>query len=308
MTNIFNSYILPISGTDFVRYIAFYSLLAECEIKPQRIYCASGGCLVSYLAMMSSFTKQIEEWDIDANMLMERSTLFKLRGISFLTQGHFYRRPDLSEYVRKSFVQAKMYDAEIISGHYEGRGKKVVISTNFKQSDSSISSEEKERLKKWNVNIEYSPEEQDSVPDYTHSVIRKTSNIPFLLEHDINECLDFGVIAPTPRSLLNNDPNRSIYFSPINIREDKSQSLPGTMFYRMILNDIILLENSFTSKVNYDDLKQAIAFAQTKSRYCLLIYTSSDIIINITSFSKREVVKGIANSKAFAHYVVFYSQ
>lgn len=307
MTTPFTDYILPISGTDFVRYMAFFSILADFDIKPERIYCASGGCLASYIAMMSSFTKQIEQWDINSNMIIEQSSPLKLRTMTYIMSGYLYRRPNMQEYIRKAFVPAKIRDVEIISGYYQTEQKKVVISTNFTEGTSSLSATERQKLQRWNTDLLYGPEDVNELMTHVCSTIQRTSNIPYLLQSDDNNSIDFGVIAPSPRTLLNINPNRSIYFCPINLQEDKNSSLYETIFYRTIINDVITIENQFTSRQDFNDAATALAFALSKSQRALVMYTVSDIVIPITSFSKIDVAFGMRNAKRLMRYIVFYS-
>lgn len=302
---VFTSYVLPISGTDFVRYIAFYSVLAEHGIIPQRIYCASGGCLASYLAMMSSFTKQIEHWDITSTMLIEKTTPFKFRTMTYILNGYLYRRPDLNEFIKEAFIPAKMRDVEIISGYYRSEEKKVVISTNLSEMNSSLSQIDSSRLAKWDIQFTYGPSDMNDLMKYTHDVIRRTSNIPYLLESDDRDSIDFGVIAPSPRLLLNVDPHQSIYFSPIDITADYSTSLMNSIFHRMILNDIIMIENQFDTRKDFDDLIKAFEYIHTKVKYVLIIYTKSDIVIPITNFGKKQIQTSIIHAKSLLRYTVF---
>lgn len=307
-STMFTRYILPISGTDFVRYMAFYSILADFSIRPSQIYCASGGCLASYMAMMSSFTKQIEEWNLSSDMVMEKTTPFKMRLVTYITSGYLYRRPDMYEYLTKSFVPAKMRDAEIISGYYKTEEKKVVITTNMTSTQSSIGTEQRERLNSWHVDFSYAPENINELMAHTCNTIRRTSNIPYLLESDDRGSVDFGVIAPSPVILLNIDPNRSIYFSPIDLECDKSSSLAHSIFYRMIMNEVISIENRFTSKQKFRQITEALQLAYNKSRYALIIFTTADIRIPIDNFNSRMIRESINQTKASINFYVFYDQ
>lgn len=302
----FTKFILPISGTDFVRYMAFYSVLADFGIRPNQIYCASGGCLASYMAMMSSFTKQIEDWNISSDMVMEKTTPFKMRLVTYITSGYLYRRPDMYEYLVKTFVPAKMRDVEIISGYYKTEEKKVVITTNMTSAQSSIGAQQRERLSSWRTDFSYAPENLDELMAHTCNTIRRTSNIPYLLESDDRGSVDFGVIAPSPVVLLNVDPNQSIYFSPIDLDIDKSDSLAHSVFYRMILNEVIGVENRFSSKEKFRRIVDALPFAQSKTRYALVIYTRADIRIPIDNFNSSKVRESIEQTKASIGFYVFY--
>lgn len=302
----FTKFVLPISGTDFVRYMAFYSILSDFGIKPNQIYCASGGCLASYIAMMSSFTKQIEEWNVSSDMVMEKTTPFKMRLVTYITSGYLYRRPDMYEYLTKTFVPAKMRDAEIISGYYKTEERKVVITTNMTSAQSSIGSEQRDRLSSWHIDFSYAPENMDELMRHTCNTIRRTSNIPYLLESDDRGSVDFGVIAPSPVVLLNIDPNRCVYFSPIDLEIDKSHSLAQSIFYRMIMNEVIGIENRFTSKQRFRGINEALQYAYTKSRYALVIFTQADIRIPIDNFNSSKVRESIEQTKASIGFYVFY--
>jgi len=288
--------------------MAFYSILSDFDIKPNQIYCASGGCLASYMAMMSSFTKQIEDWNISSDMVMEKTTPFKMRLVTYITSGYLYRRPDMHEYLVKTFVPAKMRDAEIISGYYKTEERKVVITTNMTSAQSSIGPEQRERLSSWHTDFSYAPENMNELMTHTCNTIRRTSNIPYLLESDDRGSVDFGVIAPSPVVLLNIDPNQSVYFSPIDLEIDKSDSLAHSIFYRMIMNEVIGIENRFSSKQKFGAVADALQFAHSKSRYALIIFTRADIRIPIDNFSAMKVRESIAHAKASIGFYVFYDQ
>lgn len=310
MVDLFDHYVLPISGTDFVRYMAYYSILSEYGFKPKQIYCASGGCLVSYIAMMSNFGKQIESWNIDSDMIIEHSTPFKLSTFTYVMSGYLYRRPEMLTYLERTFVPCKMRDVEIISGYYKSEEKKVIISTNFTAETSSITAQQKSKLSKWRVDITHGPTDVKDMMSYTNDTIRRTTNIPYLLESDDKSSVDFGVIAPTPRILLNIDPSRTIYFSPIDITTDRSYSLPGAIFQRMIVNDIIALENRFQIRTDFNDITAALSLITTKhnsnTRYALVMYTKSSIALPITKFTSTDVRQAIVNAKTNMGYTVYY--
>src|SRR3989344_6753367 len=119
----FETYIMPISGVDFIRYVAFISYLAEYRkangkepFKPKTIYCASGGCLVANIAIMSDFTSAIEGWYVSSDMFIKRSTPFTPRLLTFIMRGFLYHRADVTEHLKSLFAPYKLLGVEVITG------------------------------------------------------------------------------------------------------------------------------------------------------------------------------------------------
>lgn len=324
MVQPFISFILPVSGTDFVRYDACLSILAEYRkskglepLKPQVIYAASGGCLTAYKAMMSSFTSRIENWSISSDMFVDRPTPFTPRLLTFALHGYLYHRTNISEYVRSIFVPALIQDVEIVTGFYEQRNPDT-----YKHTVKIVTNMDKAR----SVFATFVPSCENIIPvfadappvkpdansttevkkawkDYLDSVVtlsidalHKTSNIPFMMEPlGEAEALDYGIVAPSPRVITNGDPNKSIYFSPVDIDRRGELKNYQMIFHQVIMNDIACLRNSFNSCkcfANPDPLRSldaVMSFIDGKVRYCLILYTTAMVDIPIHSFSEKTV-------------------
>ena len=99
-------FIVPVSGIDFIKYISFFTVLEG--IKPRTIVCASGGCMVSYIAMMSSFTTSIRNWKINSEMFMHKKVGYIPRLLNLLLFGALYDRTDITSFAREHFVASKL--------------------------------------------------------------------------------------------------------------------------------------------------------------------------------------------------------
>jgi hypothetical protein len=348
--DLFDSYVMPISGTDFVRYIAMISFLAEHmrrqgldPIKPKVIYAASGGCLAAYIAMMSSFTSRVEEWTFSSEMFIRRPTPFTPRLLTFAIKGYFYHRTDLTEYIKNAFIPCKLQDVEIVTGYYEtiehNTMRSVVkIVSNYPQSRSILTSHESSFMS--NVRVIH-PEENpltkygltpaslgnesvaplrpalkkylDDLTNLISDALHKTTNIPLMME-PLGEslCIDYGVIAPSPRAVTRGDPNRSIYFSPIDPDRIAIIKEGDMIFHQYILNDIFLLTNQFpkTKKFNKTDphasFKETLSFISTLTRYCLVIYSVVETNIPIESFADSMVKDTIKLCKTGLRFMVLH--
>jgi hypothetical protein len=333
---------MPISGTDFVRYIAMISFLAEYRrkrdlepIKPRVIYAASGGCIVAYIAMMSSFTERIEGWTFTSDMFVNRPTPFTPRMLTFSLKGFFYYRTDLTDYIKENFIPCKLQDVEIVTGYYEkieqvDLRSVIKIVTNYPPSQSVLTPQrpipnvqivyprEKPEL---DLGVESSRSELKSYLDSLMSLftdaLHKTSNVPYMMEPlGKSECIDYGIVAPSPRTITNADVNRSIYFSPIDIdRLDVIDDI-DMIFHHYITNDIISIQNQFETSQRFTgwDVEQSFTSAMTLiqklrlcgKRYCLLIYTTANINIPIHSFDGKMVKDGIRSCKLKLRFLVLH--
>jgi hypothetical protein len=335
---------MPISGTDFVRYIAMISFLAEYmkkqgldPIRPKVIYAASGGCLAAYIAMMSSFTSNIEEWSFSSEMFIKRPTPITPRLLTFALRGYLYHRTDLTEYIKEAFIPCKLQDVEIITGYYEpvectSKRSIVKIVSNYPQSLSALTSREPNF--KPNICIVHpeekpaAPTEQDTDPTLYRSnlkkyldglmllvsdALHKTTNIPLIMEPiGESKCIDYGIVAPSPRVIAGASSNRSIYFSPVDLDRVVSSRESEMFFHQYILNDIFLLSNQFskskkfTKTDTYQSFKEVLTHILTLARYCLVIYSAVSTEIDINSFTNNTIKNSVKLCKTGLRFIVFY--
>lgn len=320
----FTSYTLPISGTDFVKYDAILAVLAQYRksknlppFKPRVMYVASGGCLTAYKLMMSSFTEKVQEWSINSDMFVDRPTPFTPRLLTFALQGYLYHRADITEYSKSIFIPGMIQDVEIVTGYYEKCNPDtfkhtVKIVTNMDKSRSVLSTFVPPASNIIPVfapdrpNISSMPMEQQkkTVKEYYASVmslsidaLHKTSNIPFMMEPlGEAQALDYGIVAPSPRTLVNGSNDHSIYFSPVNIDRHGEMVSYEMIFHQVIMNDITALRNTFNASQTFTDtdnmkLIDAVMqfIARLTGRYCLVLYTTTQVDIPIHSFSEKTI-------------------
>jgi hypothetical protein len=329
MSNIFETFILPISGVDFVKYMAYFSLLSEYDLKPKIIFSASGGTFVSYMAMMSDFSKSIESWKISSEMFIHRASPISsaTKFLTFVINGYFYRRANITEYVSKLFVPAKLQDVEIITGFFEMNNcnnlpfpkQRICISTNMEKDKSFI----KDFISTIDmIDIEFAKPKILLISSNNHlekinylselmiktiRTIQYTTNIPIISEPlDKNGAIDFGIIAPNPRLLLNAKSLRTIYFSPINIEQNCQSNLYNTIYYNFILNDIRSITNNFTQSKTFKILQDIIDFIGNDIGCCLIIYSINEITINIENFSCEEVFYHMNISKQSLRFKLYF--
>lgn len=320
-TNIFENYILPISGIDFVRYNAIFSLLSEYNIKPTRIFSASGGSLSSYCAMMSNFSKSIENWNFNSQMFIRKLTPITPRLFTFLMHHFFYHRQNIDDFVNKTFLPSRLEDIEIISGFYEqgevdSPNTTCVLTTNFPQTTSHLNTINASEYLGGNLRIDYPKPEStfsnrreflDYLMKFCTDSIYKTSNIPYLLEPFGKErACDFGIISPSPRILAKANIKKTIYFSPINIENNKKTGY-SLVFHQMIMKDILTIEQSFTSRQNFLNFQLVLDQIATIQEYCLLIYCDYNFDFLITDFDNKLINKHLRECKNRIKFVLFYN-
>lgn len=327
MTNIFENFILPISGIDFVRYMAIFSILSEYNIKPTKIFCASGGCMASYSAMMSSFSVSVENWNFNSEMFIKKATPITPRLITFFMNSYLYHRQNIDEHVRKNYIPSKLRDVEIVTGYFEQGVKnyttneksetKIILTTNFSRNNSCLNQISPDEYLGKNLEVKFPKEETDFLNkkdflDYLmgfcSDAIYKTSNIPFLLEPLGKErAIDFGIISPSPRILAGANMKKTIYFCPINIKNNKKENYE-ILFHQIIMKDILTIEKEFSSKnLNFDSIVLVLQFLQTKSEYCLIIYCDYDFDISLTNFNQYDIKRHLDGCKRKIKFVVFYN-
>jgi hypothetical protein len=326
-----------------------FSFLAEYgskrglpPIKPRVIYAASGGCLASYIAMMSSFTSNVEEWVFSSDMFINHPTPFTPRLLTFSVRGFLYHRTDLTEYIKNAFVPHKLQDVEIITGYYEineceSKRSTVKIVSNFPRNQSVLATREAGFLP--NVQVIHPNELPDEISAacgesgnssvvlarslkkkylddlmlLVSDALHKTTNIPYLMGPiGDSECIDYGVISPSPRLIAGASPERSVYFSPVNLERVGIISGTDMIFHQYILNDVSSLANQFKFSRSFlktdieKSFTEALAFIRTLSRYCLVIYSTASTSIPIESFTDRMVKENIKLCKMELRFIVLH--
>lgn len=307
----FSTFVLPISGVDFVRYIAFFSLLSDYNIKPNVIYSASGGCLASYLAMMSGFTKSVESWKINSDMFISKASPFTMRLMTFATRGFLYHRPNIIDYVRKLFVPAKIQNVEIISGHYDSNQRINVIDTNFPKEKSILQNINLNSIAMKDTTISFT--DQVDATNYERVVeevirkIEKTTNIPLFLEpQGKSKAIDFGVVSLSPRAMVCATMDKSIYFSPINIDNNMFNGDYDMFFHKMVMQDIIQIKSIFANESYFQNFQQVLWFIQSKTRYCLVLYSATSVNLVIESFSSSDASTSAQSCKKTIKFYLFF--
>jgi hypothetical protein len=332
---IFETYIMPISGTDFVKYIAFISHIAEIlqnkfnrnPFIPKTIYCASGGCLVAYIALMSDFTSNVENWYVGSEMFIRKPTPFTPRLLTFILNGFLYHRTDAMEHLKKLFIPRKLLNVEIVTGYYE-KGEecnRIHIVTNRDKENSAIKNLGTNLPTNTTV-LKYA----DDLPAGFYSsdfpiserkaylnklmfqsieAMQNTSNIPYLTgPRGIENALDYGIVSPTTRILTNAPVNKGIYFSPIDC--DLCGAMDGyeMIFHKFILNDIISLQNTFSKRIDLLTFEKVIEYVllSNLSRYCLIIFTPIKVDLKVYDFSFSEVKRLVSICKTALKFRLLY--
>jgi hypothetical protein len=323
---LFDAYIMPISGVDFVRYIGFISYLSEyCKnrgretFKPTVIYCASGGCLTAYMALMSDFSSNVENWEISSKMFIRRPTPYTPRLLTLTLKGFLYHRMDTSKFLKEVFVPSKLLDVEIITGFYEN-GKtdqdehKICIVTNKPREYSSIQDFNPPTP---TIHVTYAdpypddffdlnPDKAlqsrksylDKLMETSLGAMHNTSNIPFVASpRGENKAIDFGIVSPTTRIITNAIINKGIYMSPINIDKKDCLNAFSAIFHNILLNDYIVLKNTFEQERDFPNMDLVLSFLPGCARYCLVLYTASEVDIDIESFTCQDAKRFIIRSK-----------
>lgn len=314
---IFENFILPISGVDFVRYIAIFSMLSEYGIKPAKIYCASGGCLAAYLGMMSSFTSNVELWNFDSNMFVKRPTPITPMLLTFAIRGYLYHRQNIDNFTKKNFIPSKLLDVEIITGYFETKdnSNRIVLTTNYPRSRSSLSEDNITNIGT-NMCLKHPKSESDFanridyldyLMDFCIDSVSKTSNIPYLVNAIGDEkSVDFGVVSPSPMIYANAEINKCIFFSPIDIDDLTSDSMYQIFFHNLILKDVYCLKQNYPNMIKKDNFQDVIDFLEDKSHYFIVIYTRNKVNLNILKFTFTDYHKAIQDCKSEIKTLIFY--
>lgn len=328
MESVFETYILPISGTDFPKYMAYFSLIAETGVRPKIIYCASGGCLVANMAMMSGFTKAIEGWSVSSQMFVTKIPIPRI--LTLINRGYFYPRADISDYVSKKFVPSKLQDVEIVTGYYETSSKthvrqKVTISTNQPRSVSVLKdfiplvedikicfAEEKPQVSlEQDVLVGRETKEYlDKLMLKTIRTIQYTTNIPIISEPlDDIAALDFGIVATSPRATVGAELKKTIYFSPVDIETRRDPSLYNMFFQSYVMEDINNICSKYSHKKSFTAFPEVLKFLSANKNlqdYCLIIFSTNKIDMPVDNFSIDDTKKEMLLSKECTKFTLFY--
>ena len=209
------TYILPICGIDFPRDIAFFSVLSKTFLRPDLIICGSGGCIVSYLAMMSGYTDKIENWNINSNLFIYKAVPIFPRLFSFFIIGSLYRRPNIDKFIQSIFIESKLKDTEIITGYFSEKKGRMIISSNLSKDISKLNETNFDLTK---TDVEYCDGDLMTIL----KSIESTTNIPYILPPiGDGKNIDFGIHSPSPLTFMRNtgETEKVIYFAPINIEK-----------------------------------------------------------------------------------------
>lgn len=310
-------FILPISGIDFVRYIAIYSKLSEINLKPDTIFSASGGCIASYVAMMSNFSSSIENWRFNPDLFIRKLTPISCRLLTLTMNGFLYRRSDITEYIQKEFAFQKIQDVEIISGYFEIIDKKnqITIDTNYTLRNSYLKPENLVNISNL-VKINYSRDQRNNEPrsnylkqilDESTETICKTSNIPLFLE-PIGEtkAIDFGIVSPSPVDFVKNISGRIIYFSPTNMSNIKEASIYSTYFKNLIIKDIAIMKQNFTHETKFEDAIDFKTFFDSHDDFFAVIFCDCEINLALESFTSEQFHNNMLACKEKIKFLVFH--
>lgn len=292
----FDTYIVPISGILFPKYIAFFSLLKEHTTK--KITCASGGCLVSYLALMSNFTSSIEHWKINSALFINKPLYIMPRLLNLILFGHMYNRSNIAKYVMDNFIPCKIKQVEIITGFYSKKTRRTVISSNFSQSESII-----DRCI-YDIDYEFNDGNMEKIID---SMIN-TTNIPIMTEpNGFNQNIDFGVICPSPSIFIRNKIQNFVYFCPINL-DINTDGLREFLFENSIKFEINNLISNFTDVTNFVNIDDCVNYIQTNNLtiFGLIIYTTHKINLNLSNFDSIQVFNHVQLIKQVTKYKLYY--
>jgi hypothetical protein len=333
----FDTYVMPISGVDFVRYIAFISFLAQYRsnknlppFTPKTIYCASGGCLTAYVALMSDFTTNIEAWNVSSNMFIKRSTPFTPRLLTLALRGFLYHRAELTDYLRQIFIPHKLLNVEIITGFYEkGSGKPdehcIQIVTNRPRDLSIIKDLEPATNtthityadplppqffdQDTSISLPARKQYLDRLSDISIDAMHNTSNIPYVAApRGERKAIDFGIVSPTTRIVANAKIDKGIYFSPINIDLATDLEIYSAIFHNLLLNDYISLKNTFEQSSDFPTMDGVISFLPQCSRYCLVLFTPTKVGMPVDNFTASDAKKYVNICKSSIKIRLLFDQ
>jgi hypothetical protein len=303
------TYISPISGIDFVKYVMFYSKLACTPIRPKRIICASGGCMVSNMARMSDFSTNVEKWRITSGMFAYKPLPIP-RLFYLLVTGSLYKRPNIDEFIITNFIPSKLRLTEIITGSYSTKQGRVVLSTNF---DSQRSELNETNFDLTAVSVEHN--DYDLVKVLRS--IEATTNIPFLLPPLGDEKLvDYGIHSPSPltfirgRNSMNSGNNNSllnqvVYMSPINVEKTYHEDTRTLMYMNTIHTEISRLTSDFSTYETFTDYSFLEKVPLDNTRFLLLIYTTYEIELTIVDFKPEDVFVSLERMRNLVKYRLY---
>lgn len=309
-------FILPISGIDIVRYIAIYSKLSEINLKPNVIFSASGGCIASYVAMMSDFSSSVEHWKFTPDMFIKKTTPITPRLLTISLFGYLYHRPNITKFIREQFAFQKIQDVEIISGCFEANGTKISIESNFSESNSFLRNHEIMDVVNL-INIKFTREktELESRRTYLKDVMNsscetifKTSNIPLMMKPiGTEKAIDFGVISTSPKDFVRNLTGKIFYFSPIDITNWKKESLYTMYFNNLVVIDITKLKEKYEKEFKTDSVQVLKDFYDNHDEFCVIAYSKCEVNLSIDNFSEKEFSRVVQVCKENINFVIFYN-
>jgi hypothetical protein len=296
------TYIVPISGVDFVRYIAFYSIFSGTPLRPKLIISASGGCMISYLAMMSDFEQRVEQWPVNSSLFTYKALPVMPRMVTFLLTGSLYRRPNIDTYINEHFVPSKLTNVEIITGYFSKTKGKIVLSSNLSSTSNTLLKAEHFDLT--STDVEHC---DGQLPSILKS-IEATTNIPYLLPPlGRSKDIDYGVHSPSPvtfAKLGTPTLDQVVYFSPIDIERTTSSDFLELTFLNSIHTEILRLSAPYHRFTDYKDLTFLDQLA-TLDKFLLIAYTPVEVDLSVVSFTSADVkdlVKRIKNNTKFRLY------
>ena len=295
------TYILPISGEEFPRYITFFSVLSKTPLRPSLILCASGGCVVSYLGMMSDFEENIEEWKVSGKLFAYKVIPIAPRLVTLLMTGSLYRRPNINDYIRENFIPGKLKNVEIVTGYYSNTKQRVVLSSNMDASGFLS----KEHFDLTNADVEHN----DGKLEPILKSIEGTTNIPYMLPAFASDKrIDYGVHSPSPLTFLKHTSSRAkkvIYFAPTNIEKTYDSSMSMLLFINMIQTEITRLSSSYHSFVTYHN-EVPLSHLIKLDRFLLVIYTTVEVDMDIASFASCQVDGYVKLMKKDVRYRLYH--
>jgi len=295
------TYVAPISGIDFVKYMAFFSLLAGTFLRPSRIIAASGGCMVAYMALMSDFEQCVELWKVNSAMFAFKPIGIVPRIFSFLLTGSLYKRPCIDKFINDNFIPCKLMNTEVITGFFSRAKKRLVLSSNMTPDNTELNDT---NFQTQDVLLEHNGGQLEGIL----RAIEGTTNIPFLLpalHEDLK--VDFGVHSPSPLTFVHADSillDKVIYFSPIDVTKTYSTNPRSFMFMNGIHTEITRLTTRFKGFVEYKDTSFLAKLVGLK-RFVLVAYTTQEVELSLVDFRSDQVSEVIRLCKQQARYRLY---
>ena len=178
----------------------------------------------------------------------------------------------------------------------------------------------------------------DQIMELVIDALHKTSNIPYMMEPLGEEgAVDYGIIAPSPRVVVNGNADRSIYFSPVNIDRVGVMQGADMVFHKYIMNDVLVVRNTFQNSQRFvpsitgarppspprssttpmtssaqsiysieEAFSSALALMEGKKRYCLVIYSTAMTSIPVNHFTDAMVKVAVSSCKASLRFTLLY--